>query len=105
MVGPPAPDRSGLLSSSLAGSFGDRLTLSPRPLAFPALVFAEVVPRPLALWAGACPDSPQSIGQFLISPGVAEAGAWSSVLTILSLEFKEKTTFLTFFFTSKMTNS
>jgi hypothetical protein len=29
-----------------------------------------------------------------ILEGVAEAGAWSSVLTILSLEFKEKTTFL-----------
>jgi hypothetical protein len=29
---------------------------------------------------------------------VAEAGAWSSVLTILSLEFKEKTTFLNIHF-------
>ncbi len=29
---------------------------------------------------------------------MAEAGAWSSVLTILSLEFKEKTTFLNILF-------
>ena len=30
---------------------------------------------------------------FRILEGVAEAGAWSSVLTILAIEFKEKTTF------------